>query len=128
MSRTKTSPNPKPPSNDMTKVISRAGLKVLREMALSRWLEKAPPPHEQLWFECVIDFITTRGDEIVPGVLRDQEHRVIQLGKSQEYLAALADVVMRTTSPTHTQYDQTVLVLTATPEERAEALRKVLDT
>ncbi len=77
------------------------------------------------WYNSVLDLLDKRGDEIVTGVLRDQEHKILQLGLSQEYMAELAATVA--SEHCRTEYDKAVLVLTATPEERAAALGKVLN-
>lgn len=78
------------------------------------------------WWNVFTTFLTQEGYELYPPELRTQEDTVIASGKSQEYLAALADVVIANIGPSVNEYDQTVLVLTASPDERAEALRKVL--
>ena len=76
------------------------------------------------WYHTFMDFIEQSGAEVVPGEVRQREELVLRLGKSQEYLAALAEVVDH--SPKLNDYEQAVMVLTATPEERAAALEKVV--
>ncbi len=117
----------KKPKNDAARVISPSGVRKLEELWLNDFHSKiASGSNAERWFGVVLDFLSLRGDEVVPNVLREQEERIINLGKSQEYLAALAEVVE--TSPQHNDYDKTVMVLTATPEERTEALKKLLGT
>lgn len=111
----------------MNKVISHTGIRKLEDMWLSCWHErpdKYTGGNAERWFNIVVDFLSARGDELMPRELRDREIRVIQAGRSKEYLAALAEIV--DFSPEHNEYDQTVLVVTATPEERAAALEKVM--
>lgn len=117
----------KKPTNDAARVIGPKGIMKLEELWLNEFhAKRSLGSNAERWFGVVLDFLSIRGDEIVPNVLREQEERLINLGKSQEYLAALAEIVE--TSPHHNDYDKTVMVLTATPEERAEALKKVLGT
>ena len=115
------------PKNDAARVVSPKGIRKIEELWLNDFHSKvASGSNAERWFNVVLDFLSLRGDEVIPGTRREQEERIINLGKSQEYLAALADVVQ--TSPQHNDYDKTVMVLTATPEERTEALKKVLGT
>lgn len=74
----------------------------------------------QRWFESVIEFLEKRGDEIIPGFVRNEEFKVIEQGLSQEYMAKLAATVA--SDGARTEYDKAVLILTATPEDRAKAL------
>jgi hypothetical protein len=112
-------------SQDPARTISQKGLHKLRAL----WLDyfhrgaKFEGGNAEQWFHCVLDFLSERGDEVVPAQVRFLEERTITAGRSQEYLAALADVVQ--SSPQHNDYDRTVLVLTATPEERMEALARI---
>ena len=117
----------KKPKNDAARIISPKGIRKIEELWLNDFHSKlASGSNAERWLNVILDFLSMRGDEVVPGALREQEERIITLGKSQEYLAALAEVVE--SSPQHNDYDKTVMVLTATPEERAEALNKVLGT
>lgn len=115
-------------NNDAARCLSIKGLRRLQDIWLTDFQTRVTPEggNAERWFHAVLDLLSERGDEVIPNVLREQEERVINLGKSKEYLSALAEVVQ--TSPQHNEYDQTVMVLTATPEERAQALQKVLDT
>lgn len=112
-------------NSNYARFITDKGLRKLEEM----WLEDFHSSNRDQrnsvrWWNVIHDFLELRGDEIIPGALREQEYKVIQAGKSQEYLAALAEIINKS-SPKYNEYDKTVLVLTASPEERAEALRKV---
>ncbi len=80
-------------------------------------------PVEVKWFTAVSQLQDERGDEVFSGELRDREHRLIELGLSQEYMAALADIVC--SEGARTEYDKAVLILTASPAERLEALAAV---
>ena len=110
------------------RVISPAGVQRLRDLYMDDWhsgKNAYPGGEAERWFHLVLDFLSIRGDEVISGALREQEERVINLGLSQEYLHILGTIV--TKSPQHDEYDHGVLVLTASPEERAEALYRVLE-
>lgn len=77
------------------------------------------------WWEVFNLFLTSRGDELIPGELRAQEEQVMNLGKSQEYLAALA-ALLPPAKLCRNDFDSTMLVLTASADDRAAALKKVL--
>ncbi len=113
-------------SNDAVRVISVKGLIKLQDLWLNYFHQgkRFKGGNAEQWFNVVVDFLSMRGDEIIPGALREQEERIITLGLSQEYMATLSEVVY--SAGARTEYDKAVLVLTATPEERAEALQKVL--
>ena len=76
------------------------------------------------WVMAFDRFLEGRGDEIISGNLRDMEHKIIEMGLSQEYMSELARTVNG--DGARTEYDKAVLILTATPEERALAVKKVL--
>jgi hypothetical protein len=111
--------------NDPTRTISYKGLSKLRDL----WLDyfhrgvNFEGGNAEQWFHVVLDFLSARGDEVIPASIRALEERTINSGRSQEYLAALAEVVQ--SSPQHSDYDCTVLVLTASAEERMEALNRI---
>lgn len=79
----------------------------------------------QRWFTSVIEFLQQRGDEIISSELRDREHQIIENGLAQEYMSVLALTVA--SEGARTEYDKAVLILTATPEEREVALKRVYD-
>lgn len=79
---------------------------------------------EQLWHEVISLFYTYQGYQIIPGPLRDAELSIVERGLGPEYFAALIQVVKP--DPTLGEADQAILLITATPEEREKAIRKVL--
>ncbi len=114
-------------NNDAVRVISATGLRRLEDLWMQRFhAGLANGGNAERWFHVVLDFLSIRGDEVHPGVLVDQTHKIIERGLSQELMSALSDLVE--CSGCHTEYDKAVLVLTATPEQRAEAIAKVLGT
>lgn len=117
----------KRPTNDAIRAIGSKGLIKLNDLYLADFHQgtKWPGSNAERWFNMVLDFLSIRGDEVIPFVLREQEERVIMLGKSQEYMAALTDIVY--SGGCRTEYDKAVLVLTASPEERAQALNFILN-
>jgi hypothetical protein len=112
-------------THDPTRTLSNKGLHRLQALWLDYWHRNArfEGGNAEQWFHSVLDLLSERGDEVIPRAVRELEERTIGSGRSQEYLAALAEVVQ--SSPQHNDYDRTVLVLTATPEERMEALARI---
>lgn len=110
----------------LLRVISTKGLNKLRDTWLAYWHRHQPfeGGNAEQWFHTVLDFLSARGDEVIPRELREQEEKLIATGRAKEYLAALAEVVQA--SPSHNEYDHTVLVLTASADDRLAALTKVL--
>ncbi len=84
---------------------------------------KLDRPNAEVWFNVVMDNIIAQGDEVIPSAIIDEEHKIMERGLSQEYMAALADVV--DASDARSEYDKAVLILTATPEARLAAIQKV---
>lgn len=109
------------------KKLTYSELHRLQELWLQDWhaSKRYEGGNAEQWFNCVLTFLAMRGDEIISAETRRQEEQLMSLGKSQEYLAALAEVV--DLPPSANDYDQTMLVLTASPEERELALRKVMN-
>jgi hypothetical protein len=86
--------------------------------------EKSKPQvnSPEYWFEVIIDFMLTRGDELYTKELRESEFKVIETGKSEEYISALMTVV---DAAGLSEHDRIVVMLTASPEDRDAALRKI---
>lgn len=115
--------------NDGMRPLSAFAARRLQDIWLTDFFEKAAARHEygntSRWWHCFLDFLDERGDEILPGALREKEEQLLALGKSQEYLAALLDVI-QVNGQERNEYELAMLVLTASTEERAQALRVVL--
>ena len=102
-------------------------LRELQDMWLDDFHKVSIPEggNAQRWFQVVVDFLLNRrGDDIVPLTLKQLEFNVIEKGLSQEYMSALAATIDDTFCKT--EYDKAVFVLTASPEERMNALELVL--
>ncbi len=78
----------------------------------------------QLWFESVLTYLGREGYELMPAEVRTNEERIMSQGLSKEYLAALRQVIDCGFS--RSEEETAVLILTATPEERTEAIKKVV--
>ena len=78
----------------------------------------------RLWLEVIQSFMEWRGDEIFVSEFRDLEDQIIGDERSEEYVAALLQV---TTPPggSFTEHEARVRMLTASPAERIEAMRKI---
>lgn len=75
-----------------------------------------------MWYQIILDFMYSRGDEIVSKELVEAEFKVIELGKSAEYLSALMTVV---DAASLDEADKAIVLLTASPEDRDAALKKI---
>ncbi len=77
----------------------------------------------QWWRDVIADFFISAGHDIFTSELREIQDRVINRGMSAEYVSALLQVV--DASPTISEHDRVVLLLTASPEEHEKALAKI---
>jgi len=76
------------------------------------------------WFHAIVNFLESKGYEIVSNELRDSEHQLLQSDTlSKEYFQALREVV----NPHHLLglEQRALLLISASPEDRARALNKV---
>lgn len=108
----------------MSKPLSRQQQLRIREIYLANFNKKSEPSMEQKWYEVICTFVRYEGADIVPEEVRLLEGSVIDKGLSEEYLEALAAII----KPTDDLEDaeKVVLFLSASPQERLQALRYVL--
>ncbi len=114
----------KTPTTDYI-VLGPTALRKIEDLWLRRWDagKELDRPGAEIWYNVFREFLAQRGDELIPSALIDDEHKVMERGLSQEYMAALAQVV--DASDARSEYDKAVLILTATPEARREALTRI---
>lgn len=88
------------------------------------------PPFEggeaEKWLYVIERFLSETGHEVVTPELRAQEERVLELGLCTQYFRALIDVVQPDFRATNSEEAGAFLLITASPEERAEAVELVL--
>jgi len=75
----------------------------------------------ELWYHTVLRFLQERGDEIVTGDIRRREAQVLASGLTAPYFQALIEVVKPELGDL-SEATGAFLLITASPEERAEAL------
>jgi hypothetical protein len=79
---------------------------------------------EQIWYEVITTFFNYQGDQIVPKKIREAEDSIVDRGLGKEYFAALTSVV---NPPSELSEDeQAILLITASPEDREKAIKKVI--
>lgn len=104
--------------------LTRKEVLQIQELWRQKFKESSSPQinSPEFWFEVVVDFLLTRGDDIVSKELVDSEMRVIEYGKAAEYVSALMSVVDVDGLDEHSKV---ILLITASPEDRDKALRKI---
>lgn len=81
-------------------------------------------PFLETCYEAVVAYLLKEGHEIFTPSLRAREQRVLNDGLASEYLNALMQV---TDAPAQmSEPEKAVLMLLASPEDRADALAKLL--
>lgn len=81
----------------------------------------------QLWYESVMTWLAWKyeGSSIVARSVRDMENKVLQHDQlCQEYMSALMKIVLPNDSNL-TEHQKMVLIMTASSDEREEALLKI---
>jgi hypothetical protein len=112
-------------TNNMNgKPLSKDNRLRIRDIWLKNFNKKSVPHVEDAWFEVICTFLRYEGHDIVPEEVRLLESLVIDRGLSEDYIEALISI----TKPTSDleEAEQIVHFLSASPEERLQALRFVL--
>lgn len=96
----------------------------LRRIWMQHWHGRTVPSMEEAWHGVVVDFIYYEGGQILSEKLRLLEGLVIERGLSTEYIQTLKSLV---SPPSDIEADdQFVLLMSAPPDLREQALRFVL--
>lgn len=102
----------------------------IRSIWMALWNKKHVPSMEEAWYHVITDFHQYEGGLLISEEIKLLEGLVIERGLSEEYLATLRGIVIPQGPGVHVSElddnDALVLMLTATSEEREQALRFVL--
>lgn len=108
----------------MSKPLTREQKLKIRDIYLKNFNKKSEPDVEERWYEVILTFVKYEGGDIVPEEVRLLEGSVIDKGLAEEYLEALNSIIRPTDDLEETE--KFVLLLSASPAERLQALRYVL--
>lgn len=107
-------------ANDEYPRLERADVQLIQSLFNSRYRERSVPAGgmAELWYQVISDFLATKVNARI-----NREYTVMEQGKSKEYIAALLEIVAPADGIS--EHDKVMLMLTASPEDRAAAMRKV---
>jgi hypothetical protein len=114
--------------NQMSKPLTKKQLLKLRDIYLANF-NKGPLPDGGLpeaWYQVICTFLKYEGHDIVPEEIRILEATVADKGLSEDYIEVLMSVTKTPEDPEGGDADKILHILSASPEERLQALRFVL--
>lgn len=99
----------------------------IAQIFITRFRELGRPERgelEQLWYDVITEFYSFHGDQVISKKIREAEDSIVERGLGAEYFSALTSIV---NPPSElSESEQAILLITASPEDREKAIKKVI--